>query len=507
MKESNLKAVRPAPERNESLPVTVTLGLTLSQLVILDAKNQILTTNNYIRQVWHNPYLKWNTSDYGGVKTVNLKPENIWLPDITLYNNAEGDNDFGGSMDKLSTRVIVHHTGKNVWLSPAMIQSKCQIDITHFPFDTQRCLLKFGSWTYDGYRLDLQSESPLADLSKYTPNAEWTLVNMTASRNVVEYICCPEPYIDITYTITIKRRSLFYLINLIIPLVLISALACMTFLVPFESGERVSLSITVLLSMTVFMLLVQEMIPPTSDTVPLVAKFYTASMVEMGVSVVIACYNLHLYFIDPQFYEMPNWMRKLVLGKLSNWVGVKTTKELESSLDHYNQQNNDAMSQTSTSTLRRLEEIMDFETEENYFQWEYESEEEKTTFMHKEPKRFLFARQASVQSLKDPVRIKSCNKHNNNHITGNLANPNTARKNGLGMRLDHLSESNNNLVKLVRQLTNQCNEKIIEEKKKRDRLEWRQAARTFDKLFLYLFMAVFVITTVWVFAEAPEYVP
>lgn len=66
--------------------------------------------------------------------------------------------------------------------------------------------------------------------------------------------------------------------------------------------------------MTVFMLLVQEMIPPTSDTVPLVAKFYTASMVEMGVSVVIACYNLHLYFIDPQFYEMPNWMRKLVLG-------------------------------------------------------------------------------------------------------------------------------------------------------------------------------------------------
>lgn len=72
--------------------------------------------------------------------------------------SAEGDNDFGGSMDKLSTRVIVHHTGKNVWLSPAMIQSKCQIDITHFPFDTQKCLLKFGSWTYDGYRLDLQSE-------------------------------------------------------------------------------------------------------------------------------------------------------------------------------------------------------------------------------------------------------------------------------------------------------------------------------------------------------------
>lgn len=77
----------------------------------------------------------------------------------------------------------------------------------------------------------------MADLSKMIPNAEWNLVNMTAQRNVVKYICCDEPYPDITYEIIIERRSLFYLINLIVPLVLISLLACMTFLVPFESGK------------------------------------------------------------------------------------------------------------------------------------------------------------------------------------------------------------------------------------------------------------------------------
>ena len=70
--------------------------------------------------------------------------------------------------------------------------------------------------------------------------------------------------------------------------------------------------------MTVFMLLVQEMIPPTSDGVPLVAKFYTAAMIEMGVAVVIASYNLHLYFIDPMFYKMPLWMKKFVLGMLNS---------------------------------------------------------------------------------------------------------------------------------------------------------------------------------------------
>ena len=82
-----------------------------------------------------------------------------------------------------------------------------------------------------------------------------------------------------------------------------------------HSGERVSLAITMLLSMNVFMLLVQDMIPPTSDSVPLVAKYYTATTIGMSVGVIIACYNLRLYFIDPTFYKMPNWMKKYVLGR------------------------------------------------------------------------------------------------------------------------------------------------------------------------------------------------
>ena len=142
-------------------------------------------------------------------------------------------------MDKLSTRVILHHSGRNVWLSPAMIHSKCNIDIGYFPFDTQKCKLKFGSWTYDGFRLDLQAESDFADLNKYTTNAEWNLVSMPAERNEIFYICCPHPYPDITYSIIIRRRSLFYLMNLILPLVMISSLAGLAFMVPPETGTEI----------------------------------------------------------------------------------------------------------------------------------------------------------------------------------------------------------------------------------------------------------------------------
>lgn len=52
--------------------------------------------------------------------------------------------------------------------------STCNVDVRWFPFDIQKCELKFGSWTYDGWLLDLQMTD--ADISAYMPNGEWDLI-------------------------------------------------------------------------------------------------------------------------------------------------------------------------------------------------------------------------------------------------------------------------------------------------------------------------------------------
>ena len=77
---------------------------------------------------------------------------------------------------------------------------------------------------------------------------------------------------SITYTIQMRRKPLFYVFNMIMPCFIITLISLLGFYIPSNSGEKVSMGITTLLSMTVFLMLVAENMPPTSDVLPLVGK-------------------------------------------------------------------------------------------------------------------------------------------------------------------------------------------------------------------------------------------
>ena len=133
------------------------------------------------------------------------------------------------------------------------------------------------------------------DLSEFYMSVEWDILQVPAVRNVKFYTCCEEPYLDITFNITMRRKTLFYTVNLIIPCMGISFLTVLVFYLPSDSGEKVSLlsylslstdltvqvslSINILLSLTVFFLLLAEIIPPTSLVVPLLGKFVLFTMI------------------------------------------------------------------------------------------------------------------------------------------------------------------------------------------------------------------------------------
>ncbi|KAM7003201.1 neuronal acetylcholine receptor subunit alpha-7 [Tautogolabrus adspersus] len=296
------------PVSNDSHSLTVNFSFSLLQIMDVDEKNQVLTTNIWLQLYWTDFYLQWNTSDYPGVTNVRFPDNQIWRPDILLYNSA--DERFDASFH---TNILVNSSGYCQYLPPGIFKSTCYIDVRWFPFDVQRCDLKFGSWTYGGWSLDLQMIE--ADITGYIANGEWDLVEVPGRRNERFYDCCKEPYPDVTFTVVMRRRTLYYGLNLLIPCVLISTLALLVFLLPADSGEKISLGITVLLSLTVFMLLVAEIMPATSDSVPLIAQYFATTMVIVGLSVIATVLVLQYHHHDPDGGHMPQWTRVILL----NW--------------------------------------------------------------------------------------------------------------------------------------------------------------------------------------------
>lgn len=134
------------------------------------------------------------------------------------------------------------------------------------------------------------------DLQDYYISVEWDILKVPAVRAEKFYSCCEEPYPDIIFNITLRRKTLFYTVNLIIPCVGISFLSVLVFYLPSESGEKISLCISILLSLTVFFLLLVEIIPPTSLTVPLLGKYLLFTMLLVTLSVVVTIVVLNVNF-------------------------------------------------------------------------------------------------------------------------------------------------------------------------------------------------------------------
>ena len=59
----------------------------------------------------------------------------------------------------LATKAILNAKGFIQWKPPAIYKSSCEIDVEYFPFDEQTCIMKFGSWTYDGFKVTHSSLS------------------------------------------------------------------------------------------------------------------------------------------------------------------------------------------------------------------------------------------------------------------------------------------------------------------------------------------------------------
>ena len=116
-------------------------------------------------------------------------------------------------------------------------------------------------YRFDQVYFTLQSK---ALTTFYRPNGEWSLVDTAAVYRV------QDGYPTARFIIYMTRKPAHFIYTLIFPCLILSLLMSLVFLLPPESGEKISYQITILLSFTVFQLVLRTSMPQTSDFIPFI---------------------------------------------------------------------------------------------------------------------------------------------------------------------------------------------------------------------------------------------
>lgn len=314
------------PSSDRSRAVLVSFGAKLVRIIQLNERGNTIRSQWWIYQQWMNSDLTWNEADYNGTKVIHVSPRKVWAPDIILYNSADDNDKLGGGTEKYKTKIAINSNGSCKWMAPAIFQSTCEINTKYFPFDDQICTLRFGSWAFDGSELDVvvdESETG-AKGDIYRNNTEWDLVKVTAVRIEDIYSCCVHPYPSIILSLHLSRRYYFYMVNLVVPCSLIALMVLLSFILPPESGERIGLGITVLMAMAIFQELTSAKLPADSEYIPLLAKYYSSAIFEIGLALFATCVILNFFY---QRCEMPGWLKQLMFSFLGPLVRIKYTPQ------------------------------------------------------------------------------------------------------------------------------------------------------------------------------------
>ncbi|KAL0966468.1 hypothetical protein UPYG_G00295650 [Umbra pygmaea] len=316
------KNVRPMEKSGDITKVTV--KMTLTNLISLNEKEEALTTSVWIEMQWCDYRLRWNqpprSSLYKNLTSqMRIPSKSIWLPDIILENNVDGKFEIA-----LYCNVLVSPDGCVYWLPPAIYRSACSITVNYFPFDWQNCSMVFRSQSYNANEIELvlteEDKQPVEwvviDPEAFTENGEWIIKHRPAKKLTNQRYTKDElEYQEVVFFLIIQRKPLFYVINIIVPCVLISSLGLLVYFLPAKAGgQKCTMSIMILLAQTVFLILIAKKVPETSQAVPLIGKYVMFVMFVTIIVVMNCVIVLNVSLRSPNTHSLTNKSRKILLN-------------------------------------------------------------------------------------------------------------------------------------------------------------------------------------------------
>lgn len=293
--------LRPGTDR--TIPLNVSVSFHLSFIKEFNEHSGKFSVNGVFILHWYDERLQWDPNSYNGTNRTILPQNQIWIPNFVNINPYHEVSGLGSDL----MTVDIEASGLCRWIPLQTFDVICDADVTKYPFDTQYCTLNFILWeqTRDAVFISI-SESEVG-LSLYKVHGLWDIVKTQLYTKVNLYNDN-----EVIVGFWLNRRSLYYTVSLIIPLLSISMLMGFVFLLPPGSGERVGFITTVLLSYIVFLTIIQDKLPESSEpNISVIGYFLVACVMNGSITTVCVIVSLRFHTCSGINDPIPPYLARL----------------------------------------------------------------------------------------------------------------------------------------------------------------------------------------------------
>ncbi|XP_070783700.1 5-hydroxytryptamine receptor 3A-like [Enoplosus armatus] len=278
------------PVKNYKRPTRVFLEVLLYAILDVVEKDQKFIPYVWTVIRWHNEYISWDPKQFCGIDNISLPTEVLWKPDLTIEEMTEKDK------APPSPYLTINDKGDVEVQNDQVLVSTCRMHIHKFPFDIQSCNLSFKSVIHTAKDIRLQASDNSSEATEWSREVmrtqyEWLFINMTVTANNASNLISQDVII---YTINMRRRSLLYIVNFLLPVLFFLCLDLASFLISDTGGEKLSFKVTVLLAVTVLQLILNEILPASSNRIPLIAVYCIGIFALMLLSLLETILVMHL---------------------------------------------------------------------------------------------------------------------------------------------------------------------------------------------------------------------
>jgi hypothetical protein len=246
------------PLKNQSEAAEVGVFVYLRSINTFDELSGELALTLIFNFTWTEQRMSWFPEDYDGKKYLLIAPEDIWRPKTFVRESFDNMQEIGQGSDMLR----INHEGIVVLTMGSVTKITCPVDVTFFPFDRQYCSITLTSFTVRSDDVRFLSLKPSLITTYWTENSRWFYENSS-----VYNFAIPDGPSGIKINFTLKRRSEFYTIYIVTPLVFLGGMNNLVFSIPASSGERTSVAIATFLSFAVYMQIVNNNVPQSSSPI------------------------------------------------------------------------------------------------------------------------------------------------------------------------------------------------------------------------------------------------